>query len=267
MTVWQAIVLGIVQGLTEFLPISSTAHLYVVPQLLGWGKPPTSFVAVIQLGTLVAVLSYFSKDIWQIVRDVIVRGPRAKLGWMIAVGTVPAVVFGVLFEDAIEGSLTSLYVISGSLIVLALILWLAEVVASKARTMEQLHWSDAVLVGLAQAIALIPGSSRSGVTITCGLFLGMTRETAARFSFLLSLPAITGAGLFQLVKEREQLFASENSTAALVVATLVSAVVGYASIAFLLRYLKTHTTFLFIGYRLVLGGILLLLLWAERLQP
>lgn len=267
MTIGQAIVYGIVQGLTEFLPISSTAHLYVVPQLLGWGKPPTSFVAVIQLGTLVAVLWYFWRDIWEISRDVLTRGPRAKLGWMIAVGTVPVVVFGLLFKDAIEGRLTSLYVISGSLIVLALLLWLAEKIASKQRTLDQLDWRDAIIVGMAQAVALIPGSSRSGVTITGGLFMGMTRETAARFSFLLSLPSIFAAGIFQLIKEREYLFASENSTVTLVVATVVSGVVGYASIAFLLRYLKTHTTYVFIFYRLALGGLLLGLLLAGKLQP
>lgn len=266
MTIGQAIVYGIVQGLTEFLPISSTAHLYVVPQLLGWGKPPTSFVAVIQLGTLGAVFWYFWHDIWEIARDVLARGPRAKLGWMIALGTVPVVVCGLLFKDDMEGRLTSLYVISSSLIGLALLLWLAERIAGHQRTMDQLGWTDAIAVGLAQAVALIPGSSRSGVTITGGLFMGMTRETAARFSFLLSLPSIFAAGIFQLVKEREQLFASENSTITLVVAMIVSGVVGYASIAFLLRYLKTHTTYLFIVYRLVLGGLLLALLAAGRLQ-
>jgi undecaprenyl-diphosphatase len=267
MTIWQAIVLGIVQGLTEFLPVSSTAHLYVVPQLLGWGKPPTAFVAVIQLGTLVAVLWYFWRDIWEIGRDVLVCGPRAKLGWMIAVGTVPVVVCGLLFKNAIETTLTSLYVISGSLIGLALLLWLAEKLSTRQRTLEQLGWTDAIVVGLAQAVALIPGSSRSGVTITGGLFLGMTRETAARFSFLLSLPSIFAAGLYQLIKAREQLFASEDSTLSLIVATVVSGVVGYASIAFLLHYLKTHTTYLFIVYRLALGGLLLALLAAGKLQP
>ncbi|MSR65358.1 MAG: undecaprenyl-diphosphatase UppP [Verrucomicrobiae bacterium] len=267
MTIGQAAIYGIVQGLTEFLPISSTAHLYVVPQLLGWGKPATSFVAVIQLGTLVAVVWYFWREVWEIGRDMLLRGPRAKLGWMIAVGTVPVIVCGLLFKDAIEGRFTSLYVISGSLIGLALVLWLAEVMATKRRTLEQVGWADAIVVGLAQTVALMPGSSRSGVTMTGGLFMGLTRETAARFSFLLSLPSIFAAGIYQLVKGRDQLFASEASTLTLAVATIISGVVGYASIAFLLGYLKKHTTYLFIVYRLIVGFGLLWLLHIGKLQP
>jgi undecaprenyl-diphosphatase len=265
MTLRQAVILGIVQGLTEFIPISSTAHLRIVPALCGWSDPGAAFSAVIQIGTLLAVLWYFRQDIVRITTDVLTGRPGARLGWMIAVGTVPVVVCGLLFKHPIETSLRSLYVIAGSLIGLALLLAVAEKLARHQRTLGQLGWSDAIGVGLAQAVALIPGSSRSGVTITGGLFLGMTRETAARFSFLLSLPAIFAAGVYELLKEREALLHSQADVVNLVAATAVSAVVGYASIAFLLQYLKTHTTWLFILYRIGLGLLLLGLLWSGRL--
>ena len=255
MTLWQAIVLGVVQGLTEFLPISSTAHLRIVPALLGWNDPGAAFTAVIQLGTLVAVLLYFSADIlsmtrgvWCGLRDGKPLGtPEAKMGWMIAVGTIPVVIFGLA-------------------LVLAVAEW-AERRRQKLRGMDQLGWLDAIVVGFAQCVALIPGSSRSGCTITGGLFLGMTRETAARFSFLLSLPAVFAAGIFELHHARHELLATQQNTIDLAISTLVSFVVGYASIAFLLGYLKKHTTWLFIIYRLALGAILFGLLASGRLQP
>ena len=214
MTLGQAIVLGIVQGLTEFLPISSTAHLYVVPQLLGWAKPDTAFVAVIQLGTLAAVFAYFARDIAAITRQLLPSGAplcgvgntvrstyNPQLGWMIALGTVPVVVLGLLFKEQIETTLTSLYVIAGAMIGLAFVLALAEWLTRRRaalRGMERVGWWDAVVVGFAQAVALIPGSSRSGCTIAGGLFMGFDRATAARFSFLLSLPAVLAAGIFEL---------------------------------------------------------------------
>lgn len=275
MNLFEAVILGIVQGLTEFLPISSTAHLRIVPALAGWKDPGAAFTAIVQIGTLAAVLIYFFRDITSIVREV-VRGilkgrplgtPEAKMGWMIAAGTIPIVVFGLLFKTEIETSLRSLYWISSALIGLALLLTVAEgrvktrlKLGLGMKSMEEIGWKEALLIGLAQSVALIPGSSRSGVTITGGLFLNLSRETAARFSFLLSLPSVFAAGIFQLYETREVLLSSPDNLTAILVATLVSAVVGYLSIAFLLNYLKHHTTKVFILYRLVLGaGILLML--------
>ena len=281
MTLWQAIVYGVVQGLTEFLPISSTAHLRIVPALLGWEDPGAAFTAVIQLGTLVAVLLYFSSDIISMTRGVLgglregkpLGTPEAKMGWMVIVGTIPVVIFGLLFKKHIETTLRSLYVIAGAMIALAVVLVFAEWLVRwrqrqghALRDMKVLGWADAMVVGCAQCVALIPGSSRSGCTITGGLFLGMTRETAARFSFLLSLPAVFAAGIFELIKARHELLATPEHVHDLFAATLVSFIVGYASIAFLLGYLKKHTTWLFIIYRLALGGALLALLTCGKLK-
>lgn len=284
MNVVQAVVLGIVQGLTEFLPISSTAHLKIVPKLLGWPDFDetafTAFTAVIQLGTLLAVLVYFSRDIWTLtaafVRGV-VRGrpfgdPDARLAWMIALGTVPIVGAGLVFKENIESNLRSLYVMSAALILVALLMVAAEElvrIRQRSRSAEKdtsgVSWLDAFLVGVCQAFALIPGTSRSGVTITGGLFLGLSRESATRFSFLLSLPAIFAAAVLQLYKQREALltFGVDN----VLLATVTAGIVGYASIAFLLRFVKSHSLYLFVGYRLVLGVVLLLLLSRGVLNP
>jgi undecaprenyl-diphosphatase len=261
MTIWQSILLGIIQGLTEYLPVSSTAHLRIVPALLGWNDPGAAFTAVIQLGTLVAVLAYFWRDIIAITRDTLTG--KSQMGWMIVVGTIPVVVLGLLFKHHIESTLRSLYVIAAAMIGLALVLAVAEWLECRRkalRTMEQVGWLDAIVVGLAQAVALIPGSSRSGCTITGALFCGLSRETAARFSFLLSLPAVFAAGIFELIKARHELLATQEHVHDLIAATVVSFIVGYASIAFLLGYLKKHTTWLFILYRLALGAVLLALL-------
>jgi len=274
MNLIEAVILGIVQGLTEFLPISSTAHLRIVPALAGWEDPGAAFTAIVQIGTLAAVLIYFYRDIVSILQAVLQgladRRPlgtqESKMGWMIAAGTLPIVVFGLLFKTEIETSLRSLYSISAALIGLALLLTLAEyrvkIRLSKGldmKPLEQVGWKDALLIGLIQSIALIPGSSRSGVTITGGLFLNLSREAAARFSFLLSLPSVFAAGIYQLYKTRDIIFSSPDNLAAIVVATVVSGIVGYASIAFLLNYLKNHSTRIFILYRFALGGAILLL--------
>lgn len=266
MTVGQAIVLGIVQGLTEFLPISSTAHLRIIPALCGWPDPGAAFTAVIQLGTLAAVLSYFARDIITITRDTITG--RGRLGWMIVVGTLPVVVCGLIFKDNVEHTLRSLYVMAGAMIALALVLAVAEWCEyrrRRLRVMADVGWLDAVVVGCAQAVALIPGSSRSGCTIAGALFMGLNREAAARFSFLLSLPAIAMAGVYEFISHRHDLLSSDASTANVIIATAVSAVVGYLSIAFLLNWLKRHTMWLFIIYRLVLGALLLALLQTGKL--
>lgn len=283
MTIGEALLLGIVQGLTEFLPISSTGHIRIVPALLGWEHDPgAAFTAVIQWGTLLAVLLYFWKDILRLTSGALggvlsgrpLSTPDAKQAWMIAVGTIPIVICGVAFKDWIKGPLRSLYVISAALIVLALLLVVAERVVEwrkrTGRTLREpcdLGWGDAVLVGLAQAVALVPGSSRSGVTITAGLFAGMTRATAARFSFLLSLPSVFAAGVYELYKERHELLASQADVLNLVVASVAAGIVGYASIAFLLAFLRTRSMYVFIAYRLALGGLLLVLLGKGVLAP
>jgi undecaprenyl-diphosphatase len=279
---FQAIVLGVVQGLTEFLPISSSAHLRIVPALFGWEDPGPAFTAVIQLGTLAAVLAYFRQDIvrigrawtWGIRRGRPLADFDARMGWMMIAATVPIVVCGLAFKRRIETELRSLYVIATALVVLAVLLAAAEAYAAwrarrvhRQKELSDITWGDALGVGLAQALALVPGSSRSGVTIMAGLFAGMTRETAARFSFLLSLPSVFAAGIYQLHSAREHLLGSADSVAELVVATLVSLVVGYASIAFLLGYLKRHGTYVFIAYRLLLGGLLFYWLAQGALQP
>jgi undecaprenyl-diphosphatase len=282
MTTWQAVVLGIVQGLTEFLPISSSAHLRIVPELLGWQDAGAAFTAVIQWGTLLAAIIYFRHDIAALtlawLRGLWTLRPlgtvEARLAWMIAVGTVPVVVCGLWLQKYIRGSFRSLYVIAAALIALAVVLVLAEWVVRRrqragepGKELEQVEWADALWIGLAQALALVPGTSRSGVTITGGLFTGLTRATAARFSFLLGLPAIFGAGVHELYKERHVLLRTEEDVVNLVVATVVSGVVGYASIAFLLRYLRTHSTAVFIVYRLLLGGALIVLVARGVLPP
>jgi len=277
MSIWQAIILGIVQGLTEFIPISSTAHLTLAGKLMGSINPDqpeqwTAFIAVIQLGTLVAVILYFLPDLFMIIRgfvsynlDLITRkrtdrGEKhwAWLGWLIIVGTIPVGVVGLLFRHIIEGKLTkNLWVITCSMLGLAIVLTIAEIVGRRQRDMEQLKMSDAIIIGVAQCFALIPGSSRSGTTITGGLFSGLTREAVARYSFLLSIPAVGASGLLELPKALHSVHAGWLQ---LSIATVVSGIFGYASIAFLLRYLQRHTTYLFVGYRLGLGLVLLVLL-------
>ncbi|WNG30507.1 undecaprenyl-diphosphate phosphatase [Cystobacter fuscus] len=273
MSLFQAIVLGLVQGLTEFLPISSTAHLRIVPELFGWADPGAAYSAVIQLGTVAAVLIYFRKDLVTLGRaffqGLARRQPMAttesRLAWFVLVGTLPIGVCGLLFKKSIETSLRSLYVISASLILLALILFIVERLASHQRTLEQMTWRDGIIVGLWQALALIPGSSRSGTTITGALSLGLRREDAARYSFLLSIPATSLAGLFEL---KHLLEATERpSTLALVVGTLVAFGSGWAAIAWLLSYLRRRSTLVFIVYRVALGCLLLVLLQRGVLNP
>lgn len=273
MSVLQAIVLGLVQGITEFLPISSTAHLRIAPALLGWPDPGAAFSAVIQLGTVAAVLLYFSRDIGRLL-TAFVEGIRAgqpfgtpdsRLAWYVALGTVPVCVIGLFAKHAIETSLRSLYVIAFSMIGLAIVLFIAERAAAHRRTIADMTMKDGIAIGFWQALALIPGSSRSGSTITGGLTLGLKREDAARYSFLLSIPATTLAGLFEL---RHYLHAaSRPPVAATVIATVVAFVSGMVAIAGLLRYLRTRTTLVFVGYRITLGALLLVLLGRGVLQP
>jgi undecaprenyl-diphosphatase len=260
----QAIVLGIVQGLTEFLPISSTAHLRIVPAFLGWEDPGAAFTAVVQLGTMAAVLIYFREDLLRIVRtwlrslrDPSLRGELdARMGWYIGLGTVPIAIFGFLFRDQIESGGRSLYLIGCTLIVMGLVLLLADRVGRRTRRIEDIHRGDAGFIGFAQALALVPGVSRSGATISAGLFAGFDRESAARYSFLLSVPAVVLSGLFEARKVGEEGGAALLPTA---LATLLAFVVGYLSIAWLLRYLVRHSTAIFVAYRVVLGALVLVL--------
>ncbi len=276
----EVIVLAIVQGLTEFIPISSTAHMRIVPALFHWPDPGAAFTAVIQIGTLAAVISYYWRDIVRILTAMLADLRRGKLatthdallGWMIAWGTLPIVAFGFLFRHQIKSELRSLYVVSAALAGIAVLLAVVEVIIRRreargahGRDMSQATWLDATAVGFAQAVALVPGSSRSGSTILGGLISGLSRETAARFSFLLSIPAVFAAGVFELIEARKELLASSHDAAKLVVAIVVAGIVGYATIPWLLAYLRRHTTFVFIVYRLILAAILLSLLFSGRL--
>ncbi len=262
----EAIVLGLVQGLTEFLPISSTAHLRIVPSLLGWPDPGAAFTATIQLGTLLAVLIFFRNDLYRVLSGMIRREPvESKIGLGIAIGTLPVVILGLAGKDFIEGSLRSLYVIAGSLIIMGLVLLLAERAGKRTRSFEDLTTKDGVIIGLWQAVALIPGASRSGSTISGALFCGLDRPTAARFSFLLSVPSIFAAGVYEAYKYRHDLFG--QALVPTLVSTLVSFVVGYGSIAFLIAFLQKSSTTVFVIYRCVLGVAILALLLSGVLDP
>ncbi|MCE9554630.1 MAG: undecaprenyl-diphosphate phosphatase [Planctomycetes bacterium] len=283
MTLWQAIVLGIVQGLTEFLPVSSTAHLRVIPELLGWGDVAgAAFTAVIQCGTLIAVLAYFRRDIARIGfawfdetrRGEFGQSLDGRMGWMMIMATVPIVVCGLAFKSYIHGPLRNLHVIAWALIGLSVLLVAAELLTRwrqrsgrSLKALDQVGWGDAIWVGAAQAVALVPGVSRSGATITGGLFRGLSREAAARFSFLLSLPAILAAGLYELYSKSADLLGSQTDVVNLVVCTMVSGIVGYAAIAWLLAFLRTRTLYVFVVYRILLGGLLLGLLYNGTLKP
>jgi undecaprenyl-diphosphatase len=272
MEIIKAIVYGVIQGLTEFIPISSTAHIRVVPALLKWGDPGAAFTAVIQIGTLIATLIYFRQDIFFMVTGFLnalktrkfFEDPYSRMFILIIVGTIPISLFGLAFKHFIEGSARGLYVVSTSLIGLAIILFVAEKISFKKKEFTDITVKDGLLIGLAQALALIPGSSRSGVTITAGLFCGLKRDVTARFSFLLSIPAVGLSGLYELYSERAALL-NEN-TLNLLIATIVSGIVGYFSIAFLINFLKTRSNLIFIIYRILLGFIILYLLYTGVLQ-
>ncbi len=274
MSIFEAIILGLIQGLSEFIPISSTAHLTIAGKLMGLVNPQnpeqwTSFIATIQLGTLAAVFVYFAKDIKDIpiafIKENLLsrrkfkeQTDNSRMGWNIILGSVPIAVFGLALKKIIEGNLTKdPYIIASSLIILAVILFFAERYASLKKDMKNITVKDAIIVGLSQCLALIPGSSRSGTTITAGLFLGMNRESAARFSFLLSIPAIFGSGLLAFYQSLDYL--QSDQLTSLIVATLVSAISGYAAIAFLISYLKKNSTMLFIIYRIALGIALIIM--------
>lgn len=273
--VWlDATILGLVQGLTEFLPISSSAHLRILgPLLPSGGDPGAAFTAITQIGTETAVLLYFRHDILRILRAWLAAlvtparrsDPDARMGWLILIGTLPIAVLGLLFKDAIEGHLRNLYITGTVLALFALILGVADRIGSKQRELKSLSWGHGLLFGFAQALALIPGVSRSGGTITAGLLLGYTREAAARYSFLLALPAVFAAGFYQLYRSWGQ----DGPIAAgpTAWATLVAFGVGYGVIVVFLRFISTHSYLPFVVYRVVLGALVLALLSAGILSP
>jgi undecaprenyl-diphosphatase len=272
----QAIVLGIVQGFTEFLPISSTAHIKAVPVALGWGDPGVAFTAFIQLGSIAAILWYFWSDLRQVVSGSLraiktsdYQSSDFRVGIGIVIGTVPIVVAGLLMRalipDLDDSPIRSMGAIAIASIVMSLLLALAEYLGNRKRAYEDLGMGDGILMGFAQALALIPGVSRAGSTLTAGLFMGIQRSSAARFSFLLGIPAITLAGIVGLKDLLDAGF-GEISAIALIGGFIASAVSSYAAIAWLLRYLQNHNTWIFVWYRLGFGVVILGSIWAGLLQ-
>jgi len=261
---FRAVVLGVLQGLTEFLPISSSAHLAIFPKFFGWDDPGAAYTAVIQIGTEIAVLLYFWRDIWTIgsgwVRGVFSReareAPEWRTGWFVIIGSIPIVLLGLILQDAIDREFRNLWVIGTTLIVLGIVLGIAERIGRKSSPIENLTMKHAILLGLAQAGALVPGVSRSGATISMGLLLGYERAAATRYAFLLAIPAVVGAGIFKLKD-----IGGDNAygTGPTIVGTVVSFVVGLAVIHWLLKYVSTHSYTPFVVYRMGLGALVLVL--------
>ena len=268
----QALVLGTLQGLTEFLPISSSAHLRIFPELFGWGDPGAAFTAVVQIGTELAVLVFFRKDIWNIAKTWSLslfkaeyRGHvDARMGWFVIIGSLPIVVLGVFLKDTIESHFRNLWLIAAMLIVMGLVLGLADKLGGNEKRIKQMNIRDAVLMGAAQAAALVPGVSRSGATLSMGRFLGYERAAVTRFAFLLAIPAVVGAGIFEMkeIPHGDNMY----GWAPTLVATVVAFFVGYAAIAWLLRYVSHHTLAPFVVYRVLLGSGVLVLLAAGVLS-
>ena len=274
MSLIEAIVLGVLQGLTEFLPISSSAHQLIVPAMLGWDDPGAAFTAVTQLGTEAAVLIYFRSDIWSIAtvwarslsRPVLRSTAHARMGWYLIVATIPIGALGLTFESQIEHGARDLWLVGSVLIVFGLVLAYADRVGRHERELGEISTRDGVLIGLAQSLALIPGVSRSGATMSAGLLLGLERAAAARFSFLLAVPAVVLSGLFQLTGVLSGEEGQGEPLGYIALATAISFVVGYGAIAWLLRYLTTHSVNLFVAYRIVLGALVLALTAAGAIQ-
>ncbi len=265
----QVVVLSIVQGLTEFLPVSSSGHLAITSRLFFSDDAGASFTAVSQLGTEAAVLLYFAKDIVRIVRawfaglfDATRRdNVDYRMGWFVIIGTIPICVLGLLFKDVIRGGARNLWLVASALIVFSVVIALAEYLGRQTRHAEQLTWRDAVIVGFAQCLALVPGVSRSGATISAGLFLGVDRELAARFGFLLAIPAVFASGLFSLPDAFAPVSEGMSATGPqLLVSVLIAFVVGFVAVAWLLRFLTRHSMYWFVGYRVALGVLVLILL-------
>lgn len=270
-----SILLGLIQGLTEFLPISSTAHIRIIPAFLYMPDPGAAYTAVIQLGSLVALLYYFRRDLTAFALaglravDSYRKGEplshEALMPVYLIIGTIPVSVSGLLLKDFIKGPFRSLYVIAGSLILFAIFLLIADRAGKKDRQIKDMNWKDAVWIGIGQAFALIPGASRSGTTLTAGLMLGFDRASAMRYSFLLSIPAIALSGFYELIRDFAEL--KQQGLASLFTGTVVSVVSSYVVVAGLLRFLKTHTAMIFVVYRVALGLFILGLLYLQVLEP
>jgi len=272
MSWWQVVVLAIVQGLTEFLPVSSSGHLAIVSRIFFADDAGASFTAVTQLGTELAVLVYFARDIWRIGkawfrglfagrRPTAHRNADYRMGWYVIIGTIPICILGLLFKDEIRTGVRNLWVIATALVAFSAVIALAEWLGRQARHADQLNWRDAVVVGVAQTLALVPGVSRSGATISAGLFLGLDRELAARFGFLLAIPAVLASGLFSLPDAFHPVLEGMSATGPqLLVATVIAFVVGLAAVAWLLRFLVRHSMYWFVGYRVAAGAAVLILL-------
>ena len=266
----QVVVLSVVQGLTEFLPVSSSGHLAIVSRLFFDDDAGASFTAVTQLGTEVAVLVYFARDIARIVKAWVTglftpaaRDADYRLGWYVIIGTIPIGLLGLLFKDEIRTGARNLWLIATALIVFSAVIAAAEYYGRQTRHVEQLTWRDSVTVGLAQCLALVPGVSRSGATISAGLFLGLDRELAARFGFLLAIPAVFASGLFSLPDAFHPVGEGMSASGPqLLVATLIAFVVGFAAVSWFLRFLVRHSMYWFVAYRVVLGTVVLILLGA-----
>ena len=275
----QVVVLAVVQGLTEFLPVSSSGHLAIVSRIFFADDAGASFTAVSQLGTELAVLVYFARDIVRIVkawfrgffkgRQVAAhRNADYRLGWYIIIGTIPICILGLFFKDEIRSGVRNLWVIATALVVFSAVIALAERLGRQSRHIDQLTWRDAVVVGIAQTLALVPGVSRSGATISAGLFLGLDRELAARFGFLLAIPAVFASGLFSLPDAFHPVLEGMSATGPqLLAATVIAFVVGLASVAWLLRFLVRHSMYWFVGYRVAAGAGVLILLAAGVVSP
>lgn len=269
----EALVLGIVQGLTEFLPISSSAHLSIVGQFYGGTDPGSAFTAISQLGTETAVIIYFRKDIWLIIKNwslalvgkIARDDPEARMGWLVIIGSLPIVILGLLFQDAIDHALRNLWITTAMLAGFGVVIGVADHYAKNIRPLESLTWKHGVLFGLAQSLALIPGVSRSGATIAAGLAMGYKREAAAKYAFLLAIPAVVGSGFFKLFDISAD--PVEPAWGPIILATVVAFGVGLAVIHWLLKYISTHTFLPFVIYRLALAALVAILLLTGVLQP
>jgi len=281
-----SILLGVIQGLTEFIPVSSTAHVRILPAFLDMQDVGAAYTAVIQLGSLIALLFYFRKDLYEFsmqsflaIRKEIEQytslnqtimnlkhwSYEAKMPFYLIIGTIPISIFGILLKNLIKGPFRSLYVVAGSLILFAILLWISDVKSKKNKSIEEITLWDAIWIGLAQSLALVPGASRSGVTLMAGLFLNFNRESAMRFSFLLSIPAIALSGFYELFKDWQEI--SQLGIMSVFVGTSTAIVVSYVVIAGLLRYLKIHNTLVFVIYRIVLGLFIYGLIYKGMISP
>lgn len=269
MDIIQAVIMGVIEGVTEFLPISSTAHLTIAEKLFGYSiSDPdiVAFTAIIQIGAVLATLVYFRQDIWRILTgwlnglfDKSRRNTDYKFGWAVIIGSIPIAVVGLLFRHQIENNLRSLWLVSLALILWSVVMWIADKTAKQNRHEEAVTWRDTLIIGLAQCLALVPGVSRSGATISTGLFRGLDRVAVTRLSFFLSIPALMAAGLFEIVTKGDHIGQGVGWTAT-IIATIVSFFVAYASVAWLLRFVSKHSFGVFIIYRIGLGVLLIVLI-------